>query len=59
MLSVESITKQFDRNRPPAVDDLSFSVEKGRICGLLGHNGAGKVPRSALSWVWFIPTRVG
>jgi ABC-2 type transport system ATP-binding protein len=42
MLSVESITKQFDRNRPPAVDDLSFSVEKGRICGLLGHNGAGK-----------------
>jgi ABC-2 type transport system ATP-binding protein len=42
MLSVESITKQFDSNRPPAVDDLSFSVEKGRICGLLGHNGAGK-----------------
>ncbi|MCG8601621.1 MAG: ABC transporter ATP-binding protein [Verrucomicrobiales bacterium] len=42
MLSVESISKQFDRNRPPAVNNVSFAVEKGRICGLLGHNGAGK-----------------
>jgi ABC-2 type transport system ATP-binding protein len=25
-----------------AVDDISFSVEKGAICGMLGPNGAGK-----------------
>ena len=25
-----------------AVDDVSFSIEKGEVVGLLGHNGAGK-----------------
>ena len=24
-----------------AADDISFSIEKGEIVGLLGHNGAG------------------
>lgn len=42
MLSVDSVTKRFERGKPPAVDDVSFAVEKGKVCGLLGHNGAGK-----------------
>jgi len=25
-----------------AVDDVSFAIEPGEVCGLLGHNGAGK-----------------
>jgi ABC-2 type transport system ATP-binding protein len=28
--------------RKSAVDDVSFTVPKGRVVGLLGHNGAGK-----------------
>lgn len=42
MLEVAAISKKFERARPPALDAVSFSVERGRICGLLGHNGAGK-----------------
>ena len=42
MYSVEtkSLTKSF--GDVTAVDDVSFSVEKGEIFGFLGPNGAGK-----------------
>ncbi len=42
MLEVKQLSKTFDRGRPAALDDVSFTVARGRICGLLGHNGAGK-----------------
>src|SRR6266545_687211 len=37
---VSGLTKQYKRVR--AVDDLSFTVEPGRVTGFLGPNGAGK-----------------
>jgi ABC-2 type transport system ATP-binding protein len=37
---VSGLTKQFRRVR--AVDNLSFTVEPGRVTGFLGPNGAGK-----------------
>ena len=40
MLKVENITKYY--NKVKAVDNLSFTVDKGEIFGLLGENGAGK-----------------
>lgn len=40
MLKVENITKKYGDN--VAVDNLSFTVDKGEIFGLLGENGAGK-----------------
>jgi ABC-2 type transport system ATP-binding protein len=40
LLSVHNVTKTFGHVR--AVDDLSFSVRRGTIAGLLGRNGAGK-----------------
>ncbi len=40
MITVEHLVKQYGDFR--AVDDLSFTVEKGEILGFLGPNGAGK-----------------
>jgi ABC-2 type transport system ATP-binding protein len=40
ILQVESLTKKF--GPALAVDQLSFSLERGSIVGLLGGNGAGK-----------------
>ncbi len=43
MLTVSHVSKRFGRgDKPAALDDLSFTVNKGEIFGLLGHNGAGK-----------------
>jgi ABC-2 type transport system ATP-binding protein len=43
MLRVSHLSKRFGRNDAiPALDDVSFTVGKGEIFGLLGHNGAGK-----------------
>src|SRR5271165_520558 len=40
MIQVEGLTKRYARN--VAVDNISFSVDKGDIVGFLGPNGAGK-----------------
>src|SRR5574339_334332 len=40
ILEIQNLKKYFATQK--AVDDLSFSVEKGSIFGLLGPNGAGK-----------------
>lgn len=40
MIRVEHLVKNY--GSVPALDDVSFSVEKGEIVGLLGPNGAGK-----------------
>lgn len=40
VIEVEGLTKRF--GSLTAVDDVSFSVERGEIFGLLGKNGAGK-----------------
>ncbi len=39
-IQVQNLKKYFGKTR--AVDDISFSVEKGEVFGFLGPNGAGK-----------------
>ena len=39
-IEVKDLTKSF--NGRTVVNGITFSVEKGEVFGLLGHNGAGK-----------------
>ncbi len=40
VLQVEGLSKNFGGVR--AVDNLSFDVERGQICAIIGPNGSGK-----------------
>ena len=40
ILTIENLTKKF--GKLTAVDNLSFSIEKGNVYGILGPNGSGK-----------------
>lgn len=39
-LEIDNVTKRYDDD--PVVNDLSFTVQPGRVTGFLGPNGAGK-----------------
>ncbi len=39
-IEVNSLTKHYGKVK--AVDNISFSIEEGKICGILGPNGSGK-----------------
>ncbi len=61
VLEINQLTKKFDSFI--AVNNVSFSVEKGNVYGLLGPNGSGKsttlgmilnvINPTAGSWKWF------
>lgn len=55
MIEVKHLTKQFGNHL--AVDNISFSAEKGEILGFLGPNGAGKSTTMRMITGFFPPTR--
>ena len=54
MIQVESLSKKYARH--VAVDNISFSVEKGDIVGFLGPNGAGKTTTMRVLTCFMPPT---
>ncbi len=54
MIQVEGLTKRYARH--VAVDDISFSVDKGDIVGFLGPNGAGKTTTMRVLTCFMPPT---
>jgi ABC-2 type transport system ATP-binding protein len=62
LISVRGVTKDYGgaRNRGdgrPALDDVSFDVERSEIVGLLGPNGAGKTTLMRILSCFLTPTR--
>ena len=54
MIKVENLVKSFGTKR--AVDDISFSVERGEVLGFLGPNGAGKSTTMRIVTGFYPPT---
>jgi len=42
IIEIENVTKTYNNGKLKALDDVSFTVEKGSLVGVLGRNGAGK-----------------
>src|SRR6185312_14086874 len=56
MIKVQNLAKLFGAKR--AVDDISFTVERGEVLGFLGPNGAGKSTTMRMI-TGFIPPSAG
>jgi ABC-2 type transport system ATP-binding protein len=54
MIKVEHLVKSFGAKH--AVDDISFSVERGEVLGFLGPNGAGKSTTMRIITGFYPPT---
>lgn len=55
LLEVDSITKIFGKH--VAVDNVSFNVNRGSVCGFIGPNGAGKTTTMRIASTLDLPDR--
>jgi ABC-type multidrug transport system ATPase subunit len=55
VIHIENLSKEFTEVK--AVDDLSFSVQKGEVYGFLGQNGAGKSTTIRMMLTLIKPTK--
>lgn len=55
-IEVRNLVKRYPKVATNAVDDVSFSVQRGEIFGLLGPNGAGKTTTIGILTTSVIPS---
>ena len=55
LLEVDAITKWFGKHL--AVDEVSFCVNRGSVCGFIGPNGAGKTTTMRIAATLDLPDR--
>ncbi len=56
IIQIENLTKSFKHATEPAVNGISFSINRNEIFGLLGPNGAGKTTTISILCGLFAPT---
>ena len=56
IIEIENLTKTFSNAQEPAVNDISFSINRNEIFGLLGPNGAGKTTTISILCGLFPPS---
>ncbi len=56
IIDIRNLTKTFKGANEPAVDGISFSINRNEIFGLLGPNGAGKTTTLSILCGLFPPT---
>lgn len=55
-IEVRNLVKRYPKATANAVDDVSFTVQRGEIFGLLGPNGAGKTTTIGILTTSVVPT---
>lgn len=56
IIEIENLTKTFKHATEPAVNGISFSINRNEIFGLLGPNGAGKTTTISILCGLFAPS---
>ncbi len=56
IIEIQNLTKTFKHATEPAVNDISFSINRNEIFGLLGPNGAGKTTTISILCGLFPPS---
>ena len=56
IIEIQNLTKTFKNTTEPAVNGISFSINRNEIFGLLGPNGAGKTTTISILCGLFPPT---
>jgi ABC-2 type transport system ATP-binding protein len=56
IIEIQNLTKTFKNETEPAVDGISFSINRNEIFGLLGPNGAGKTTTISILCGLFPPS---
>lgn len=57
IIEIKNLTKYYKGSDIPAVDNISFEIERNEIFGLLGPNGAGKTTTISMLCGLFPPTK--